>query len=46
MSKFENVMWHILGYTAMPVIILTGFIAVAAVSVFILSFMEKNQSKN
>ncbi|WP_163933519.1 TIGR02808 family protein [Paraferrimonas sp. SM1919] len=37
MSTLESVIWHVLGYSAMPVIILTGFAAVAAVSVWILS---------
>lgn len=41
MSTFENVMWHILGYIAMPVIILTGFAVVAAISVAILSIWDK-----
>jgi uncharacterized protein (TIGR02808 family) len=37
MSTLENVIWHILGYSAMPVIILGGFTAVAAISIWILS---------
>ncbi|WGV98208.1 TIGR02808 family protein [Vibrio sp. YMD68] len=37
MSTFESVIWHILGYSAMPVIILGGFIGVAAVSIWLLS---------
>lgn len=37
MSTMENVFWHILGYMAMPVIFLVGFVAVAAVSLWILS---------
>ncbi|MEZ8168604.1 MULTISPECIES: TIGR02808 family protein [Vibrio] len=37
MSTLENVIWHILGYSAMPVIILGGFAGVAAVSLWILS---------
>ncbi|PFG58451.1 uncharacterized protein (TIGR02808 family) [Vibrio sp. ES.051] len=38
MSTFESVIWHILGYSAMPVIILSGFVAVAAISLWLLSF--------
>ena len=37
MSTLESFIWHFLGYTAMPVIILTGFAAVAAFSVWLLS---------
>ena len=37
MSPLESVIWHVLGYAAMPVIILSGFVAVAAVSVWLLS---------
>ncbi|HHF2976701.1 TPA: TIGR02808 family protein [Vibrio diabolicus] len=38
MSTLESVIWHILGYSAMPVIILSGFAAVAAISLWLLSF--------
>ena len=37
MSTFESVVWHILGYAAVPVIILSGFAVVAAICIFILS---------
>lgn len=37
MSTLESVIWHILGYSAMPVIILSGFAVVAAISVGLLS---------
>ncbi|WP_299016014.1 TIGR02808 family protein [uncultured Photobacterium sp.] len=37
MSTLESLIWHTLGYAAMPVIILTGFAAVAVVSVWLLS---------
>ncbi|MDN3695777.1 MULTISPECIES: TIGR02808 family protein [Vibrio] len=37
MSTLESVIWHILGYSAMPVIILSGFAVVAAISVGFLS---------
>ncbi|MEZ9196958.1 MULTISPECIES: TIGR02808 family protein [unclassified Shewanella] len=37
MSTFESVIWHILGYSAMPVIILGGFSVVALASLWILS---------
>ena len=37
MSTLENIFWHVVGYAAMPVIFLIGFIAVAAGSLWILS---------
>ncbi|CCN37653.1 conserved hypothetical protein [Vibrio nigripulchritudo SO65] len=37
MSTLESVIWHVLGYSAMPIIILTGFAGVAAVSLWLLS---------
>lgn len=37
MSSFESIIWHILGYAAMPVIILSGFIGVAVASILLLS---------
>ena len=37
MSNLESFIWHILGYSAMPVIILSGFVGVAAVSLWLLS---------
>ncbi|MGF1726670.1 TIGR02808 family protein [Photobacterium nomapromontoriensis] len=43
MSTFESIFWHVLGYAAMPVIILSGFAVVAAVSVWLLSMgKDKN----
>lgn len=37
MSTLEYVIWNVLGYSAMPVIFLAGFAAVAAVAVWGLS---------
>ncbi|OAN13915.1 TIGR02808 family protein [Photobacterium jeanii] len=37
MSTLEWVIWHVLGYAAMPVIILSGFAAVAAICIWLLS---------
>ena len=37
MSTFESIVWHILGYAAVPVIILSGFTVVAAICIWILS---------
>ncbi|QFI37716.1 TIGR02808 family protein [Moritella marina ATCC 15381] len=45
MSTLEYVIWHILGYAAIPTILLAGFVAVAGVSVFALSFTaDKNKA--
>ena len=38
MSTLESFFWHVLGYSAMPVIFLVGFIAVAGVAVTLLAF--------
>ena len=44
MSTLEYVIWHILGYTAIPVILLAGFAAVAGFSVWALSLTaDKNK---
>lgn len=37
MSTLENVFWHVVGYSAMPFIFITGFVAVAAGSLWLLS---------
>jgi uncharacterized protein (TIGR02808 family) len=36
MSTLESVIWHILGYSAMPVILLFGFVLTAGVGCFLL----------
>jgi len=36
MSTLESIFWHVLGYSAMPVIFLVGFLIVAAVGCFLL----------
>ncbi len=40
MSTLESVIWHVLGYSAMPVIILGGFAVVAVLSVWFLSLTK------
>ncbi|WP_084883256.1 TIGR02808 family protein [Vibrio sp. qd031] len=40
MSQFESIIWHVLGYSAMPVIILGGFAGVAALSIWLLSMTK------
>lgn len=44
MSTLENVIWHILGYVAMPLILLVGFLAVAAASLWLLSLSKDRKS--
>ncbi|MFZ6044490.1 TIGR02808 family protein [Vibrio natriegens] len=44
MSTLESVIWHTLGYAAMPVIILSGFLAVAVISIGLLSLGKDKQS--
>ena len=41
MSTFESVFWNVVGYAAMPVIFIVGFIGVAAVALWILSLWER-----
>ena len=36
MSTLESIIWHILGYGAMPFIFIVGFIGVAIASLWIL----------
>ncbi|MCM2679729.1 TIGR02808 family protein [Echinimonas agarilytica] len=36
MSTLESIIWHILGYAAMPMIFIFGFIGVALVSLLFL----------
>ncbi|MBL4249445.1 TIGR02808 family protein [Vibrio fluvialis] len=43
MSTLESVIWHILGYSAMPVIILSGFLAVAVFCIWLLSRTKDKQ---
>ncbi len=44
MSTLENIFWHILGYGAMPVIFLVGFVGVAAGSLWLLSLVVDKES--
>ncbi len=45
MSQLETFIWYTLGYSAMPVIIIGGFLGVAAVSIWLLSLgKDKEES--
>jgi uncharacterized protein (TIGR02808 family) len=44
MSTFENILWHIFGYSAMPFIFIAGFAAVALGSLWILSLTVDKDS--
>ena len=36
MSTLESIIWHILGYSAIPVILLVGYLITVAVGCFVL----------
>lgn len=38
MSELESIIWHVLGYLAMPTIFIAGFIGVFLVAALILQF--------
>jgi uncharacterized protein (TIGR02808 family) len=40
MSNLESIFWHVVGYSAMPFIILAGFATVAACAVWVLSLTK------
>ncbi len=44
MSTFESVIWHVLGYAAMPVIVLSGFAVVAVISLWLLSLGKDKEA--
>ncbi len=44
MSTLESIFWHVLCYSAMPVIILAGFLGVAVVSI-VLRAMTKDKKE-
>lgn len=46
MSTLEYVFWHVLGYTAMPVILLVGFVGVSVAALSVLSITVDKQGKN
>ncbi|RKF20208.1 TIGR02808 family protein [Alginatibacterium sediminis] len=37
MSSLESIIWHVLGYAAMPAILVFGYLGVTVVSLWILS---------
>ena len=45
-STLEYVIWHVLGYSAMPVIFLMGFIATALVSLAVLRLLTPRSSQD
>ena len=42
MSELESIIWHILGYSAMPFIFIGGFFGVFVVGAAILKFKGKH----
>jgi len=45
MSELESIIWHVLGYMAMPVIFVAGFLGVFVVAVGILK-LSGNKTVN
>ena len=45
MSTFENILWHILGYGAIPLIFIAGFVGVAIGSLWVLSLTADKDSE-
>ncbi len=45
MSTLEYVIWHIIGYAAMPTILLVGFLVVSVASVWVLSLTADKGNK-
>ena len=43
MSELESFIWHVVGYSAMPLIILGGFVGVAGVSIWLLSLTKDKE---
>ncbi|OYD23043.1 TIGR02808 family protein [Oceanimonas baumannii] len=43
MSAMEKLIWNVLGYTAMPLIFLFGFIAVSVVACLVLMWLDKRK---
>lgn len=41
MSTLESIIWHILGYAAIPIILIVGFLVTAAVGCFLLELVNK-----
>lgn len=41
MSTLESIIWHTLGYAAIPIILIVGFLISAAVGCFLLELMSK-----
>jgi len=45
MSTFESIVWHILGYAAIPLIFIAGFLITAAVACFLIERLGGNEDK-
>ena len=41
MSTLESIIWHILGYAAIPVILITGFVISTLVFFFLAKFFDQ-----
>jgi uncharacterized protein (TIGR02808 family) len=45
MSTLESIFWHILGYSAMPMIFIVGFLITAAIVCFLLEVTGRDKGK-
>ena len=45
MSTLESIFWHILGYSAMPVIFIVGFLITAAIGCLLLEITGRDKGK-
>jgi uncharacterized protein (TIGR02808 family) len=45
MSTLESIFWHILGYAAIPVIVVTGIVISALVFYFLVNFFLPDEDK-
>ena len=45
MSILESIFWHVLGYTAMPVIFIVGFLITAAIGCFLLEVSGRDKGR-
>ena len=45
MSTLESIFWHVLGYSAIPVIIITGIVVSALVFYFLVNTFAKGEDE-
>ena len=45
MSTLESIFWHVLGYAAIPIIIVAGIVISALVFYFLVNYFVPNEDK-